>query len=68
MDELTGRLEALFRHYAAAFDRQQGDGVQLAGQFRTELRLLILQYGRAAVDAAIEGIPTGEAWPSVSLH
>lgn len=68
MDELTGRLETLFRHYVAAFERRQGDGVQLADGFRTELRFLIAQYGRAAVDAAIDGIPAGEAWPSVSLH
>jgi hypothetical protein len=66
MDDLPTRLEALFRRYAAALDQGQGEGAQLADQFRKDLRVLVTEYGQPAVDAALD--EPGEAWPSIFLH
>jgi hypothetical protein len=67
MDDLTGRLEALLRLYAAADDNGHRNGARLAERFRRDLRLLVAEYGPKAVDAALEEMPD-EAWPSVLLH
>jgi hypothetical protein len=67
MDDLTARLEVLFRRYGAALHHRQGDEVQLAEQFHEEMDLLIEQYGQSAIDAALDVVPA-EAWPSVLLH
>jgi hypothetical protein len=66
MDELTARLEAIMRRYAAACDQGQGDGAQL--EFHKELQLLVAQYGQPAIDAALDEEMSDGAWPSVSLH
>ena len=68
MDELTARLEAIMRRYAAACDQGEGDGAQLAEQFHKELQLLVAQYGQPAIDAALDEEMSDGAWPSVSLH
>jgi len=68
MDDLTTRLEALMRRYAAACAQGKGDGAQLAEQFRRELQLLVAQYGQPAVDAALDEEMSDGVWPSVSLH
>jgi hypothetical protein len=65
MDELTARLEALMRRCAAACDRGKAD---MAEQFHKELQLLVAQYGRPAIDAALDEEMSDGAWPSVSLH
>jgi hypothetical protein len=65
MSDLTARLEALLRLYAAADDRI--DNARLADQFRKDLALLIAEYGPKTDDAALDGMPD-QAWPSVSLH
>jgi hypothetical protein len=62
MDDLTARLQALMRRYAASCD-QPGP----YQRFRKELNLLISEYGYQAVDAALDNLPE-EPWPSVSLH
>jgi len=67
MDDLTARLESLFSRYGAAIDRGQGDGSQLAAQFRKDLRMLVAEYGQPAIDAALGDLPDA-ASPSVSLH
>jgi hypothetical protein len=56
MDELGAKLEALLRHYGAAFDEESETG-PLGNQFRTDLRMLIAEYGVAAVEAALDDIP-----------
>jgi hypothetical protein len=66
MDDLTARLEALMRRYAAACDQGQGDRAQLA--FHKELQLLVAQYGQPAIDAALDEEMSDGVWPSVSLH
>ena len=66
MDELTARLEAIMRRYAAACDQGEGDGAQL--EFHKELQLLVAQYGQPAIDAALDEEMSDGAWPSVSLH
>jgi hypothetical protein len=66
MDDLTARLEALLRLYAAAADRGPGSAL-LTEQFQKDLQLLVAKYGPGVVDAALEKLPD-EAWPSVSLH
>jgi hypothetical protein len=69
MDDLTARLQALFRRYSAAIelhpDRASID--HLCEQFHQDLGGLIAEYGHAAVDEAIDEIPS-EVWPSVGLH
>jgi hypothetical protein len=67
MDDLTARLEALLRLYAAAGAEGHLDGAGLAEQFRRDLQLLVTEYGHKAVDEALDKIPD-ELWPSVSLH
>jgi hypothetical protein len=66
MDDLTGRLEALLRLYAAADDRGQGSA-RMTEQFQKDLQLLVAKYGPGVVDAVLDKLPD-EAWPSVSLH
>jgi hypothetical protein len=65
MDQLTTRLEALLHHYAAAID--QGEGAQLADQFRKDLRMLVAEFGQPAIDAALGGLADA-ASPSASRH
>jgi hypothetical protein len=66
MDELTARLESLFRRYAAALDHHHGDHIQVSKQFFEEVDLLIAQYGQPAIEAALD--TPDVASPSVSLH
>jgi hypothetical protein len=66
MDDLTARLEALLRLYAAAVDHGPGSA-QLTEQFQKDLQLWVTKFGAGVVDAALETLPD-EAWPSVSLH
>jgi hypothetical protein len=68
MTDLTDRLEALLRRYAADCDAQPPIAAldRLREDFHWELELLIVKYGQAAVDKAIDAMP--ETWPSVSLH
>jgi carbon monoxide dehydrogenase subunit G len=66
MDDLTARLEALLRLYAAAGDRGEGSA-RLTGQFQEDLQLLVAKYGPRVVDATLEKLGD-EVWPSVSLH
>jgi hypothetical protein len=68
LDELT-RLEVLFRRYAAAYDPRDGVPVlgRFGGQFRKDMEQVIAEYGRAAIDVALEAMPK-EAWPSIALH
>jgi hypothetical protein len=66
MDDLTARLESLFRRCAAALGQRHGDHVQVAKQFFEEADLLIAQYGQPAINAALDAPDV--ASPSVSLH
>jgi hypothetical protein len=66
MDDLTARLESLFRRYAAAMNQRHGDHAPVAKQFLEEADLLITQYGQPAVEAALD--TPDVASPSVSLH
>jgi hypothetical protein len=67
MDELTARLESLLGRHAGTLDQDEGDRGQPWEQFRRELRLLIAQYGPAAVDAALNAMPDG-AGGAISLQ
>jgi hypothetical protein len=70
MDELTGRLEVLFRRYAAAFESRSGLialDEKMGEQFRDDMTVLIAQFGQAAVDMALEAMPN-DASPSFSMH
>jgi hypothetical protein len=67
MRDLTARLQALFRSYAADIELNQDAVDRLCEQFRRDLGELIVEYGHAAVDKAIDDLPDGP-WPSVSLH
>jgi hypothetical protein len=68
MDDLTARIDGLFRRYAADLDKRRFDGIQPAKQFRMNMDLLIAKYGQPAIDAALDEVPVGEVWPSASLH
>jgi hypothetical protein len=67
MDDLAARLQALFRSYAVAIDLQPETIDRLCKRFREELRLLVVEYGHAAVDKAIDELPD-RPWPSAFLH
>jgi hypothetical protein len=67
MDDLTARLQALFRSYAAAIELHPDRVDRLGEQFRQDLGELIAGHGHAAVGKAINEIAS-EAWPSVGLH
>jgi hypothetical protein len=66
MDDLTARLESLFRRYGAATGDRDVDRVKLARQFYEEADLLIAQYGQAAIERALD--EPGEALASNCLH
>jgi hypothetical protein len=66
MNELSARLEALLRHYGAAFDGESEAG-PLGTQFRTVLRMLIAEYGVTAVEAALDDIPD-DTTPSIAPY
>jgi hypothetical protein len=66
MDDLTARLESLFRRYRAAMDERDVDGVKLAKQFYEEADLLIAKCGQAAIEIALD--EPGEELPSNCLH
>ena len=67
MDELTARLESLFRRYAAALGHHHhGDRAPVAKQFLEEADFLIAQYGQPAIGAALDAPDV--ASPSASLH
>ena len=67
MDDLTAQLEALFLRQAHATRTDPLTFEQSMKQFRKDMRMLIAEFGQAAVDAALEDIPD-EPLPSVSLH
>jgi phosphate uptake regulator len=67
MSDLTARLRALFRSYAADIELNQDAVDRLCEQFSRDLGELIAEYGHAAVDKAIDDLPDGP-WPSVPLH
>ena len=69
MDDLTAQLEALLLRHARAHDPRTDPSVseQSMKQFHKDMRVLIAEFGQAAVDAALDDIPE-KSWPSVSLH
>lgn len=67
MYDLTARLEALLRRYAAAMDQAQVETGQLVDEFRKGLSLLVAEFGQPAIDAALNKMG-GEASPSGSVH
>ena len=67
MDDLTARLNALFRSYAADIELNQHAVDHLCEQFRRDLKVLIAEYGHTAVDAALDELPDGP-WPSALFH
>jgi hypothetical protein len=66
MDDLNGRLESLFRRYAAALGQSQVDHATVAKQFLEDVDFLIAQFGQPAINAALDEAP-GRV-PSISLH
>lgn len=69
MTDLTARLEVLLRRYAAECESQPPSTAldRLGEEFRRKIDALVAQYGRRAVDKAIDALPDVR-WPSVSLH
>jgi len=69
MDDLTAQLEALLLRHARAHDPRIDPAVfeQSMTQFHRGMRMLIAEFGQAAVDAALGDIPE-KSWPSLSLH
>jgi hypothetical protein len=68
MDELAARLEVLFRRHAKALEQRGNDGDPVVEQFQKQLRLLVAQYGQAAVEEALDRFCAGPELPSVSFH
>jgi hypothetical protein len=67
MDDLSVRLEALLRRYAAAMDQGQEEFAKLADEFRAGLRELVAEFGQPAINAALNEL-RDDASPSGSLH
>jgi hypothetical protein len=67
MDDVSFRLEALLRRYAAAIDHGGDKTAQLLDEFRAGLRALVAEFGQPAIDAALNEI-RNEASPSEALH
>jgi hypothetical protein len=65
MDDLIASIEALFRRYGTAEPRADRLDPATVEQFRAEVRLLITEYGAAAVNAVLDTIPQDR---SFSLH
>jgi hypothetical protein len=66
MDNLTARLESLFRRYDTALRECAGDRAPVAKQFLEEVDLLIAHCGQPAIHAALNEPEV--ACPSVALH
>ena len=57
MDDLTARLEAVLRLYAAACDQGQLDSAHLLEQLHGDLQGLIADYGYDTVEATLGACP-----------
>jgi hypothetical protein len=68
MAELTAQLEAILLRRARACDPRADPAAfeQSMKDFHKDMRRLIAEFGQAAVDVALDGMP--EPPPSVSLH
>jgi hypothetical protein len=64
---LSARLGALLRRYAAAIDQGQAQAAQLLEEFRKNLRELVAEFGQPAIDAVLTEL-RDDASPSASLH
>jgi hypothetical protein len=67
MDNVSVRLEALLRRYAAAIDHGGVETARLVDEFRAGLRALVAEFGQPAIDAALNKI-RDEGSPSEALH
>jgi hypothetical protein len=68
MDDLTARLEALLRRYLTEASKCKGVAHDRLGeQYRRDIDQLVSEYGRPAVNAAMNAMPV-VPWPSVALH
>jgi hypothetical protein len=65
LDELTARIEALFRRYGAHDPRLAALDDETLDRFRVEVRLLIAEYGSGPVNTALDAMPYDR---SFSLH
>ena len=67
MDDLTARIEVLFRRFVAACDQHQGPPERLALLFRKDMDQLFTEYGKQAVNAVLDDLAK-RPWPSIALH
>jgi hypothetical protein len=67
MDELTARIEALLLRYWATFERRVATVDAIVERFHDDIKILIAEFGQAAVDAALDAIPNDPP-PSFSMH
>jgi hypothetical protein len=69
MGELTARLEMIFRHQGPAYEPGLGRTAldEIRVRLRADMALLIAEYGRPAVNAAMDVMST-DRWPSIALH
>ena len=67
MDDVSARLEALLRSYAASIDRGGDEIAQLVDEFRASLRALVAEFGQPAIDAGLNEL-RNEASTSEALH
>ena len=67
MDDLSVRLEALLRRYAAAIDQGQDEIAKLADEFRAGLHEQVAEFGQPAINVALNEL-RDDASPSGSLH
>jgi hypothetical protein len=67
MGDMSVRLGVLLLRYAAAMDQGQDEIAKLADEFRAGLRELVAEFGRPAINAALNEL-RDDASPSGSLH
>jgi hypothetical protein len=67
MDELSAKLEALFRRFEAALDVDGAEGLLLREEFRKQIRSLVAEFGIDAIEAALDD-PSRDDTPSIAPY
>jgi hypothetical protein len=67
MDELSARLEALFRRFEATLEVDGAEDLLLREQYLEEVRSLVAEFGLDAIEAALDD-PSRDDTPSIAPY